>query len=171
LRFNWSQRREPYRGRQQDESQIEGLAGRAERRCMAVASSCREVSCQVRQRSRPTLPVATEEFSKGHSGGTAVDKTEEGVGYGRSVCPESSGPHASCNGWDSGLRPRKGEAIPKPNLSLDRGLKPALVNNGIPSNRASSARGEYVPAPCTHRPSFHSSGVRVRRGLVGCVES
>ncbi len=43
--------------------------------------------------------------------------------------------------------------------------------HGMPSNRASSPRGEYVPAPCTHRPSFHPSGVWVRRGLVGPVES
>ncbi len=43
MRFNWSQLREPYQGRQRDEGQIEGLAGLAERRCMAVASSCREV--------------------------------------------------------------------------------------------------------------------------------
>ena len=49
------------------------------------------------------------------------------MGYGRSVCPESPGPHASCNGWDNGFLPREGMAIPKPSLSLDRGLKPDLV--------------------------------------------
>ena len=85
------------------------------------------------------------------------------MGHGRSVCPEFSGPHASCNGRDNGIQHRKMKAILKPCLSWDRGLKPALVNHGIPSNRASSSRGEYVPAPCTHRPSFHSSGVWVRR--------
>jgi len=28
----------------------------------------------------------------------------------------------------------------------------------------SSSRGEYVPAPCTHRPSLHPSGVWMRLG-------
>ena len=37
---------------------------------------------------------------------------EEGVGYGRSVCPESSGLHARNNGRDNGMRLRK----EKPNL-------------------------------------------------------
>ena len=102
---------------------------------------------------------------------TAADKAEEGAGHGRSVCPESPGLHASCNGRDSGFRLREEEVIPKPCRSCDRGLELALVNHGIPSNRASSSRGEYVPAPCTHRPSFHPSGVWVRRGLFGHVES
>ena len=28
---------------------------------------------------------------------------------------------------------------------------------GIASNRESECRGEYVPGPCTHRPSHHGS--------------
>ena len=28
---------------------------------------------------------------------------------------------------------------------------------GIASNRESAGRGEYVPGPCTHRPSHHES--------------
>ena len=96
---------------------------------MAVASSCREVSCQVRQRSRPAPLVAIGyRLESGHSRGTATDKVEEGAVHGRSVCPESPGPHASCNGRDNGFQPRKGKVIPKPCLSWDRGLKPALVN-------------------------------------------
>ena len=55
-------------------------------------------------------------------------KAEEGEGYGRSVCPETPGPHAGCNGRDRGLQHRKVEPIPKPYLSWDRGLQPALVN-------------------------------------------
>ena len=30
---------------------------------------------------------------------------------------------------------------------------------GIASNRGSARRGEYVPGPCTHRPSHHESGL------------
>ena len=96
---------------------------------MAVASSCREVSCQVRQRTRPPPLVASRSrWDAGHTRGTAADKAEEGGGHGRSVCPESPGPHAGCNGRDNGFRPRKGKVTPKPCLSWDRGLQLALVN-------------------------------------------
>ena len=96
----------------------------------AWPSPVRAVRCPVKSGNdrdpRPLLPLRS--FSKGHSGGTAVDKTEEGVGHGRSVCPESPGPHASCNGLDSGFRPREREVIPKPSRSWDQGLQLALVN-------------------------------------------
>ena len=32
-----------------------------------------------------------------------------------------------------------------------------LREAGIASNRGSARRGEYVPGPCTHRPSHHGS--------------
>ena len=32
-----------------------------------------------------------------------------------------------------------------------------LYEVGIASNRGSACRGEYVPGPCTHRPSHHGS--------------
>ena len=32
-----------------------------------------------------------------------------------------------------------------------------LREAGIASNRGSACRGEYVPGPCTHRPSHHES--------------
>ena len=44
LRFNWSQRPEPYPGRQQNEGRAEDPARQAERWCMAVAGSYREAS-------------------------------------------------------------------------------------------------------------------------------
>lgn len=132
---------------------------------MAVVSSCREVSCQVRQRTRP-LPTVAIRLRNGseHTVGTAGDKLEEGRGHGRSVCPESPGPHAGCNGWDNGFRPRKGKVIPKPSLSRDRGLQPALVNMESLVIACHHRAMNTVPAPCTHRPSLHPSRVRVRRG-------
>ncbi len=45
-------------------------------------------------------------------------------------------------------------------LSLSQsGLESAtrLHEVGIASNRGSACRGEYVPGPCTHRPSHHGS--------------
>ena len=45
--------------------------------------------------------------------GTAAAEAEEGGGYGRSVCPETLGPHAGCNGKYNGYQFRKEVAIPQ----------------------------------------------------------
>ncbi len=44
----------------------------------------------------------------------------------------------------------------KTDRSLDCSLT-RLHEVGIASNRESECRGEYVPGPCTHRPSHHGS--------------
>src|SRR3989338_7309183 len=84
---------------------------------------------------------------------------EEGVGYGRSVCSESSGLHARNNGMDNGIQLRQ-EKLNLKTISKFR-LKTVtrLHDVGIPSNQTSLSSGEYVPAPCTHRPSNHPSRV------------
>ena len=43
--------------------------------------------------------------------------------------------------------------------------------HGAPSIRVSSARGEYVPAFCTHRPSLQRSEARLRLRRNGSVET
>ncbi len=48
------------------------------------------------------LPTRSHDFV-GNTKGTAVDKTEEGAGKGRPVCPETPGLHAGCNGMNNGL--------------------------------------------------------------------
>ncbi len=82
---------------------------------------------------------------------------EEGAGYDRSVCPESSGLHARNNGKDNGLQHRKVKLILE-TLSYYRLRAVTRPHDaGIPSNQRSSSSGEYVPAPCTHRPSNQPS--------------
>ena len=51
----------------------------------------------------------------------------------------------------------RGEANPK--IMSQSGLESAtrLHEVGIASNRGSARHGEYVPGPCTHRPSHHES--------------
>ncbi len=53
---------------------------------------------------------------------------------------------------------REGELIGKsrPQFGLESATR--LHEAGIASNRGSERRGEYVPGPCTHRPSHHESG-------------
>jgi hypothetical protein len=41
---------------------------------------------------------------------------------------------------------------------------------GIPSNRVSTSHGEYVSAPCTHRPSLHPSAVGLKNRPRGEVK-
>ena len=61
---------------------------------------------------------------------------------------------------NKGKRTREGKQIPKnaPQFGLQAATR--LHEAGIASNRGSEYRGEYVPEPCTHRPSSHESGVR-----------
>ena len=45
----------------------------------------------------------------------------------------------------------------KQNREVEQIPKNRLHEAGIASNRGSACRGEYVPGPCTHRPSHHES--------------
>ncbi len=47
---------------------------------------------------------------------------------------------------------------PKPDPSSDRGLQLAPVKVELLVTAYQPWRGEYVPGPCTHRPSRHGSG-------------
>jgi hypothetical protein len=59
--------------------------------------------------------------------------------------------------WYKGSRTREGSKSQK--AMSQSGLESAtrLHEVGIASNRGSARRGEYVPGPCTHRPSHHGS--------------
>ena len=123
----------------------------------AWLSSARVVRCWVKSRNErnpyPQLPSG----KAGNSGETAGDKPEEGGDDVKSSWPLHPGLHTCYNGRYRGLRSREVERIPE-NLSQS-GLKSAtrLHEGGIASNRESAGRGEYVPGPCTHRPSSDGS--------------
>jgi hypothetical protein len=55
------------------------------------------------------------------------------------------------------LQTREGEPIPKSRSQFGLESATRLHEVGIASNRGSARRGEYVPGPCTHRPSHHGS--------------
>ncbi len=58
------------------------------------------------------MPLVTNRFVEAeHSKGTAGAKPEEGMGDGRSVCPESSGLHAAYIAKDNGMQLRKEKLI------------------------------------------------------------
>src|SRR3954469_16521190 len=56
--------------------------------------------------------------------------------------------------WDA--RPQ-GRADPKKPSQFGLHSATRVHEGGIASNRGSARRGEYVPGPCTHRPSHHGS--------------
>ena len=69
--------------------------------------------------------------SVGHSGETAVDKTEEGGDDVKSSCPLCLGLHTYYNGRDRGQRHREVKRIPKPGLSSDCRLQPACMKSEL----------------------------------------
>ena len=102
-------------------------------------------------------PIAICHHLVGNSGETAGDKPEDGGDDVKSSWPLCLGLHTCYNGADKGQRSRKVKLIPKkaPQFGLESATR--LHEAGIASNRGSERRGEYVPGPCTHRPSHHGS--------------
>ncbi len=123
----------------------------------AWLSSARVVRCWVKSRNERNPYSLLLSGNAGHSRGTAGDKPEEGGDDVKSARPLCPGLHTCYNGRYKELRCREVEQISK-NWS-QFGLESAtrLHEVGIASNRGSARRGEYVPGPCTHRPSHHPS--------------
>ncbi len=123
----------------------------------AWLSSARAVRCWVKSRNErnpcPLLPSG----NAGHSEGTAHDKWEEGEDDVKSSWPLCPGLHTCYNGADKETRYRKVEQISKKVPQFGSGSATRPREGGIASNRGSARRGEYVPGPCTHRPSHHES--------------
>ena len=92
-----------------------------------------------------------------HSRETAADKAEEGGDDVKSVRPLRLGLHTCYNGRYKGMQDREVELNPKSRSKFRLESATRLHEGGIASNRASARRGEYVPGPCTHRPSHHPS--------------
>src|SRR5678810_1649 len=88
---------------------------------------------------------------------TAGGKPEEGGDDVKSSWPLRLGLHTCYNGRYKGLRYREVEPIPKNRSQFGLQSATRLHEGGIASNRGSACRGEYVPGPCTHRPSHHES--------------
>jgi hypothetical protein len=93
----------------------------------------------------------------GTLGRPLADKAEEGRDDVKSAWPLRPGPHTYYNGRHRASQTREGELIAE--ILSQFGLESAtrLHEVGIASNRGSARRGEYVPGPCTHRPSRHGS--------------
>ena len=58
-----------------------------------------------------------------------------------------------------GREPARGSQSQKADLSPDRSLQLDCVKSESLVIANQQRRGEYVPGPCTHRPSHHGSGL------------
>ncbi len=125
---------------------------------MAVVSSCREMLGYVPQRAQPLSCVATP-LKRKHSQETARDNLEEGGDDVKSSWPLCPGLHTCYNGRYKALQTREGELIVKNRSQFGSQAATRLREAGIASNGVSERRREYVPGPCTHRPSHHESGL------------
>ena len=125
----------------------------------AWLSSARVVRCWVKSRNERNPYLQLPSLLGGHSEGTAGDKPEEGGDDVKSSWPLRAGLHTCYNGGDSGRQ--RGDLEPIRKKPSQFGLFSATREHevGIASNRRSARCGEYVPGPCTHRPSHHESGL------------
>ena len=127
-------------------------------------SSARAVRCRLkchneRNPHRQLLAGRAEDSDE-----TAVVRREEGVDDVKSARPLHPGRHTCYNGRDKGQLPGDRMRISKPYLSSDRSLQLDSVKLDSLVIAHQPWRGEYVPGPCTHRPSSHGS-----RGYLKCV--
>ncbi len=125
----------------------------------AWLSSARVVRCWVKSLNERNPYCQLPASKVGHSGETAPDNGEEGGDDVKSSWPLCPGLHTCYNGWYKPSQTREGELIGKshPQFGLESATR--LHEAGIASNRRSARCGEYVPGPCTHRPSHHESGL------------
>ncbi len=93
----------------------------------------------------------------GHSGETARVKREEGADDVKSVWPLRPGLHTCYNGRYNEMQNREVEQISKTVLSSDWSLQLDSMKSESLVKGYQQRPLEYVPGPCTHRPSHHGS--------------
>ena len=130
----------------------------------AWLSSARAVRCRLKCHNERNPHFQLPSGDAGHSGETAVVRCEEGGDDVKSARPLRPGLHTCYNGGYSRPRPGDGQPIPKTPLSSDWSLQPDSTKLDSLVIAHQPRRGEYVPGPCTHRPSSHES-----RGCLKCV--
>ena len=120
-------------------------------------SSARAVRCRLKchNERNPYRQLLTGRAED--SGETAVVRREEGGDDVKSARPLHPGRHTCYNGRDSEQPSGDRELIYKPYPSSDRSLQLDSVKLDSLVIAHQPWRGEYVPGPCTHRPSSHGS--------------
>ncbi len=123
----------------------------------AWLSSARAVRCSVKSGNERNPCRQLRPGQAEHSDETARVKREEGADDVKSVWPLHPGLHTCYNGRYSGKQNREVEPILKTVLSSDWSLQLDSMKSESLVKAYQLRRLEYVPGPCTHRPSHHGS--------------
>ena len=140
--------------------------GESSDRCRGAAwlSSARAVRCRLKCHNERNPCRQLPSGDAGDSVGTAIVRCEEGGDDVKSARPLRPGPHTCYNGGYRALLTCERRRIAKAPLSSDWSLQPDSTKLDSLVIAHQPRRGEYVPGPCTHRPSSHES-----RGYLKCV--
>ena len=130
----------------------------------AWLSSARAVRCRLKCHNERNPFGQLPSGGAGDSGRTAIVRCEEGGDDVKSARPLRPGLHTCYNGGYRGPPSGDGAPIPKAPPSSDWSLQPGSTKLDSLVIAHQPRRGEYVPGPCTHRPSSHES-----RGCLKCV--
>ena len=132
-----------------------GSAGR----CTGAAwlSSARVVRCLVKSSNERNPCELLPARKGGDSVQTAGIKPEEGGDDVKSVWPLRPGLHTCYNARYNGTQYREVEQIHKTEPSSDWSLQLDSMKLESLVMAYQQRRREYVPGPCTHRPSHHES--------------
>ena len=123
----------------------------------AWLSSARAVRCSVKSGNERNPCRQLPSVEAGDSGGTARVKREEGADDVKSVWLLRPGPQTCYNGRYKGQRRREAQRIPKAGPSSDCSLQLGCMKSESLVKGHQPRSLEYVPGPCTHRPSHHGS--------------
>ena len=135
----------------------DGLSLRGRRGGAAWLSSARAVRCRLKCHNERNPFRQLPSGNAGDSVGTAIVRCEEGGDDVKSARPLRPGLHTCYNGGYRGLPLGDEAPIPKTSLSSDWSLQPDSTKLDSLVIAHQPWRGEYVPGPCTHRPSSHES--------------
>lgn len=125
-------------------------------------SSARAVRCRLKcHNERNPSPKLPSGYA-GHSLDTATVRCEEGGDDVKSARPLRPGLHTCYNGAYRGKAAGNVGRILKARLSSDWSLQPDSTKLDSLVIAHQPWRGEYVPGPCTHRPSSHESRGRLK---------
>ena len=155
--FNSMIREEPYPGLKVSDGSGNRSSLRGAKLGAAWLSSARAVRCRLKchNERNPCCQLLTG--SAEDSDKTAIVRCEEGGDDVKSARPLRPGLHTCYNGGYRRQLHRDVMLIPKASLSSDWSLQPASMKLDSLVIAHQPWRGEYVPGPCTHRPSSHGS--------------
>ena len=155
--FNSMIREEPYPGLKVSDGCRKVSSLRGTKLGAAWLSSARAVRCRVKSHNERNPYRELPAREGGDSNETAGVSREEGGDDVKSARPLRPGRHTCYNGRYRGQLPGDRMRISKAGLSSDWRLKLASMKLDSLVIAHQPWRGEYVPGPCTHRPSSHGS--------------